>query len=380
MSSTSLLQLTANENQDGIISTPTRFLMECGEWTFTPTLSAFATEMNPFDYIGVQKAKEGTITASAKQDSPPTPPNSKEYSADSNEDVEGAKTTDAPPTPPQAKATVDNKRRWQEVKRENVPSVLSFDSESSATSGEQVTGMRALTKAVEIESQQLKKQRRLVPQRKAVAKPGTQSSQPHRFTFHSYQPFKPGPHRTIPSTSNNGTFIIKQENGQPSSKVRRRRHKSSSSFSTETALERKRQNSEDDGEEAAERRRRFLERNRVAATKCRQKKKAWLNDLEQRSERVIQDNQRLNDVVMQLKEESMFLKNQLLAHGNCSCDVVKQYLKQSSKLAPVPQQQTLPPPLPPQQQKPKTITEDYFAPVHSTPTPSLPPLPSTSPL
>lgn len=96
-------------------------------------------------------------------------------------------------------------------------------------------------------------------------------------------------------------------------------------------------------------------------------------------------------MVAQLKEEAMFLKNQLLAHGNCSCDVVKQYLQQNTKFADQPsnatfqppqqqpqqQAQMLPPP-PPPQQRPKQTGEDYFAPVHSTPTPSLPPLRATA--
>ncbi|KAI9285831.1 hypothetical protein BC943DRAFT_277399 [Umbelopsis sp. AD052] len=153
-------------------------------------------------------------------------------------------------------------------------------------------------------------------------------------------------------------------------------------------MDRKRHNS-DDGEEAVERRQRFLERNRVAASKCRQKKKVWITELEERSDKVIEDNKKLFNMVNQLKEEAMFLKNQLLAHGTCNCDVVKQYLKQSAQFpsgsnitaqAPPQEQQMLPPPLSASKQKSKpSYDDDYFAPVHSTPTPSLPPLRGTLP-
>lgn len=378
--------------------------------------------MNPFDYIGVQKAKEGTTSTTAvKQDSPPTPPNSKEYnSSDRNKDPEGENTADAPPTPPQPKAKGVSKRRSQEVSRENVSSNSSLDSESSEASGEQATGMKALTKAVEIESQQLKKQRQLQKQQQQQQLMGQQSqnttakhrskrSQPHQLSFLSYQPSKPAHHPSITAPSTNTTLIIKQENGQPNTRIRRNKDKVASSHPPDTEIERKRRNSDDD-DEAAERRRRFLERNRVAgiinantvptqstgrylinlyfltASKCRQKKKAWVNELEQTSEKVVEDNKRLNDMVLQLKEEAMFLKNQLLAHGTCNCDVVKQYLKQSAKLASAPdagaqaqsQQMLPPPPQLPQRQKQRSSNGDYFAPVHSTPTPSLPPLPPVS--
>ncbi|KAJ2503476.1 hypothetical protein GGH96_000266 [Coemansia sp. RSA 1972] len=75
------------------------------------------------------------------------------------------------------------------------------------------------------------------------------------------------------------------------------------------------------------RRRRFLERNRVAASKCRQKKKMWVQELERRAEDVTMQNRSLHIAVAQLKEEVMILKNQLLAHRNCNCSAIHQYLQ-----------------------------------------------------
>ncbi|KAJ1862883.1 hypothetical protein LPJ78_004413 [Coemansia sp. RSA 989] len=84
-----------------------------------------------------------------------------------------------------------------------------------------------------------------------------------------------------------------------------------------------------DGEMTPEqqRRQRFLERNRIAASKCRQKKKLWVQELERRAEDVTMQNRTLHIAVAQLKEEVMVLKNQLLAHRNCNCSAIHQYLQ-----------------------------------------------------
>ncbi|KAJ2784774.1 hypothetical protein H4R18_000901 [Coemansia javaensis] len=83
-----------------------------------------------------------------------------------------------------------------------------------------------------------------------------------------------------------------------------------------------------DGPTAEQRRRqRFLERNRIAASKCRQKKKMWVQELERRAEEVTMQNRTLHIAIVQLKEEVMVLKNQLLAHRNCTCSAIHQYLQ-----------------------------------------------------
>ncbi|KAI7870934.1 hypothetical protein BDF14DRAFT_1687895, partial [Spinellus fusiger] len=79
-----------------------------------------------------------------------------------------------------------------------------------------------------------------------------------------------------------------------------------------------------------EQRKKFLERNRVAAYKCRQKKKKWMKNLETHAEYTANQNKELQMMVAQLREESMFLRNQLLTHGHCDCYSVQAYLRQSS--------------------------------------------------
>ncbi|KAJ3172747.1 hypothetical protein HDU87_007835 [Geranomyces variabilis] len=86
-------------------------------------------------------------------------------------------------------------------------------------------------------------------------------------------------------------------------------------------------------DEQDEKRKRFLERNRVAASKCRMKKKQWLQDLETKSAEIGQSNRQLQNIVTQLKEEVMVLKSQLLLHRNCTCNVIQQYISTSPQFS-----------------------------------------------
>lgn len=71
-------------------------------------------------------------------------------------------------------------------------------------------------------------------------------------------------------------------------------------------------NDEDD-----DKRKSFLERNRIAALKCRQRKKQWLSDLQTKVEYLATDNERLQLQSESLKEEIVNLKTLLLAHKEC---------------------------------------------------------------
>ncbi|KAI8824811.1 uncharacterized protein EV422DRAFT_234246 [Fimicolochytrium jonesii] len=84
--------------------------------------------------------------------------------------------------------------------------------------------------------------------------------------------------------------------------------------------------------ERAAKRKRFLERNRVAASKCRMKKKEWLKELETKSATLSKENERLVSCVKDLKEEVLLLKSQLLLHRACDCNVIQQYIQTSSQV------------------------------------------------
>ncbi|MGH0185942.1 UNVERIFIED_CONTAM: hypothetical protein FKN15_019712 [Acipenser sinensis] len=70
-------------------------------------------------------------------------------------------------------------------------------------------------------------------------------------------------------------------------------------------------------EDPDERRRKFLERNRAAATRCRQKRKVWVISLEKKAEELTQTNMQLQNEVTMLKTEVTQLKQLLLTHKDC---------------------------------------------------------------
>lgn len=72
-------------------------------------------------------------------------------------------------------------------------------------------------------------------------------------------------------------------------------------------------------------RKKLLEKNREAAYRCRQKKKRYVHDLEERSKTLEEKNTDLQTEVIKLKEESIYLRNLILTHGNCDCQGMVNY-------------------------------------------------------
>ncbi|XP_029143210.1 cyclic AMP-dependent transcription factor ATF-7 [Protobothrops mucrosquamatus] len=70
-------------------------------------------------------------------------------------------------------------------------------------------------------------------------------------------------------------------------------------------------------EDPDERRQRFLERNRAAASRCRQKRKIWVSSLEKKAEELTTQNIQLSNEVTLLRNEVAQLKQLLLAHKDC---------------------------------------------------------------
>lgn len=71
------------------------------------------------------------------------------------------------------------------------------------------------------------------------------------------------------------------------------------------------------GSDPDERRQKFLERNRAAASRCRQKRKVWVTSLERKAEELGHSNLQLQNEVTLLKTEVTQLKELLLAHRDC---------------------------------------------------------------
>lgn len=70
-------------------------------------------------------------------------------------------------------------------------------------------------------------------------------------------------------------------------------------------------------EDPDEKRRKFLERNRAAASRCRQKRKVWVQSLEKKAEDLGSVNGQLQNEVTLLRNEVAQLKQLLLAHKDC---------------------------------------------------------------
>lgn len=74
---------------------------------------------------------------------------------------------------------------------------------------------------------------------------------------------------------------------------------------------------DDKNETDEQKRKNFLERNRQAALKCRQRKKQWLQNLQAKVEYYGQENDQLTNQVANLRDELVSLKTMLLAHKDC---------------------------------------------------------------
>jgi bZIP transcription factor len=100
-------------------------------------------------------------------------------------------------------------------------------------------------------------------------------------------------------------------------KERRRRSSTKSTAATEM---------QSAGADDDAKRSRFLERNRLAASKCRQKKKEWTKGLEERARSLQNEKMQLQMMVGSLKSEMIYVREELLKHGNCGCKRIRDYL------------------------------------------------------
>lgn len=74
----------------------------------------------------------------------------------------------------------------------------------------------------------------------------------------------------------------------------------------------------------------YLEKNRIAAIKCRQKKKMWESELVAQARELSAARACLRPCVTALREEVIALKTELLKHVNCGCTAIHEYLTQSA--------------------------------------------------
>ncbi|KAH7113090.1 hypothetical protein EDB81DRAFT_670488 [Dactylonectria macrodidyma] len=79
------------------------------------------------------------------------------------------------------------------------------------------------------------------------------------------------------------------------------------------------------------RRRRNLERNRIAATKCRLRKREEASALASREQAMEDQNQYLSICFDQLTSEIYHLKTQLLQHTDCNCVLIQKYIANEAR-------------------------------------------------
>lgn len=73
-------------------------------------------------------------------------------------------------------------------------------------------------------------------------------------------------------------------------------------------------------------------RNRKAATKCREKTKAAIAKLQATESAITLEHMKLSRTVAELRGQVLALKNELLLHGNCDCEVIQQYLRNAARI------------------------------------------------
>lgn len=79
-----------------------------------------------------------------------------------------------------------------------------------------------------------------------------------------------------------------------------------------------------EAEDSEEKRKKFLERNRAAAARCRQKRKSWIYNLESKAEELSSVNNKLQSEIKSLRGEVAHLKQLLIAHKDCPITIQQQ--------------------------------------------------------
>lgn len=78
-------------------------------------------------------------------------------------------------------------------------------------------------------------------------------------------------------------------------------------------------------------RNKFLEKNRVAASKCRKKKKEWLSELQETKEELEAQHSQLQSEYKGLMNEANHVKSQLMSHASCNDPKIDQWLENEAR-------------------------------------------------
>lgn len=84
-------------------------------------------------------------------------------------------------------------------------------------------------------------------------------------------------------------------------------------------------------DDQSSKRSKFLKRNRIAASKCRQKKKEWVNNLEETRHGLEHQHSTLQTEYNDLLGEVSKMKNQLMQHAGCNDSNINQWIENEAR-------------------------------------------------
>ncbi|KAH8676289.1 hypothetical protein BX600DRAFT_508454 [Xylariales sp. PMI_506] len=73
------------------------------------------------------------------------------------------------------------------------------------------------------------------------------------------------------------------------------------------------------------------EKNRLAASKCREKSKKYIDELQERERELAAQQQSLAACAAGLREEVLALKHEIFRHGDCDCEFIQKYLLSAAR-------------------------------------------------
>lgn len=126
------------------------------------------------------------------------------------------------------------------------------------------------------------------------------------------------------SISPSSLYSFKEESSTCKKQVRRRK------TSVEEGGNSKKPRRTKTAQEQEASRARIREKNRVAADKCRGRQRIAVEALSAKHDALEDQNRQLSQMMKDLVAERIALKNMLLEHGNCGCELIENYLRDSA--------------------------------------------------
>ncbi|KAI9344110.1 hypothetical protein BD770DRAFT_350979 [Pilaira anomala] len=94
----------------------------------------------------------------------------------------------------------------------------------------------------------------------------------------------------------------------------------------------KQDSSLESNQDEKEKRKQSLEKNRLAAYRCRERKKQEQQHMIDQADLLALQNESLQIIVHNLRNEVISLRELLLAHDTCHCERVQSFIQKSSSL------------------------------------------------